>query len=99
MMGHSYHFQTPTMEDLYAIVVFTEKEADNDVAMIPTEWCIGVDQCYWAPYKGLVRFEKAIRTCEPHAEYWEKFSIRILKTAGTVINNNSCKHYQILGLT
>ncbi|KAJ8048508.1 hypothetical protein HOLleu_00853 [Holothuria leucospilota] len=43
----------------FAIVVFTE---DNDaVSLVPEVWCIGKDNCYWPPYKSLLKFERAVR--------------------------------------
>ncbi|XP_071810762.1 uncharacterized protein [Apostichopus japonicus] len=61
----------------YAIVIFT---GQGEVALVPEVWCIGTDLCYWPPYKTMLRFEKAVHSCQPPSEQWSKHKIRILST-------------------
>lgn len=64
----------------FAIVVFSE---GGDVALVPENWCIGKDKCWWPPFKSPLRFEKSIRSFEtPNHFLWKKYGIRILSTEG-----------------
>ena len=54
---------------------------DNSVAVIPNNWLIDSDSCYWPPYSKS-RVPKAARDSEAPTSSWEVYSLTVKKTFG-----------------
>lgn len=66
----------------YAVVVFTDDQKGDTVAVVPVNWIDG-DEAYWAPYGNQQAFDRSVTASEKPRKTWNTYPCRILGIKGT----------------
>jgi len=73
---------------MFGVVVFEDDDpAKESVEAVPLSWITPRKKhCYWPSCSSTFAITKAARLCEIPDETWKLYSVRILKTTGTVMH-------------
>ena len=62
----------------------------NDVAVVPSNWLIGSNKCWWPGWKNSLRIEKAVKGMEDTDESFDTYGVKIMYETGMSYLKKSC---------